>query len=157
MAERKWEKNIIYQTSQSKAHPVGSFPGVELFSIHEPDINGDINIGGSWHTGTVPEEDDYGPHYHDADEFLGLIGSNPKDYRDLGGEVEFWFEDEKYMITKTCVIFIPKMVKHAPIFFRRIDTPIFMFSTTPEKKRTSTYVDDPKWKHLKGPTGGFFR
>jgi len=45
----------------------------------------------------------------------------------LGGEVEFWMEDEKHIITKTCLVFIPKSVKHCPLIFRRIDTPIFMF------------------------------
>jgi hypothetical protein len=46
---------------------------------------------------------------------------------ELGGEIEFWLEDEKYMLTKSCIIFVPKGMKHCPIVFRRIDRPIFHF------------------------------
>ncbi|HUT67701.1 MAG TPA: hypothetical protein VMW86_04025 [Dehalococcoidales bacterium] len=66
-------------------------------------------------------------HTHDFDEIIGFGGTN-RDYpRDLGGEIEFWLGDEKHIITRTCLIFIPKGVKHCPIIFRRVDTPIFMF------------------------------
>ena len=113
-----------------------------------------LAVACAWWTGTVPEEEQYGPHVHEADEYLGLIGSNPEDFRDLCGEVEWWFEDEKYTITKSCLIWVPAGVKHAPIVFRRIDRPIFFFSTVKSSEHSTTHLEDPKFSHMKGPRGG---
>lgn len=68
-------------------------------------------------------------HTHDSDEIIGFFGSNPKDPYTLGGEIEFWLEDEKFMLTKTTMIFVPKGMKHCPLILRRVDSPIFHFST----------------------------
>lgn len=68
------------------------------------------------------------PHTHEFDEVLAFFGSNPEDPRDLCGEVELWLEDEKHLLTKSCMVFIPKGLKHAPMNIRRADRPIFHFS-----------------------------
>ena len=66
-------------------------------------------------------------HTHDYDEVLGFYGSDPQNPRDLGGEVEFWLEDEKYVLTSSFLVFIPKGMKHCPLQTHRIDRPIFHF------------------------------
>lgn len=71
-------------------------------------------------------------HYHDFDEYIGFIGSNPEDTHDLCGEVEIWLDDEKHILTKSCAVFIPKGLMHCPIYFRKVDRPIFYFSTGPK-------------------------
>ena len=68
------------------------------------------------------------PHSHDFDEIVTLFGTNPDDTRDLCGEVEFWIEDEKHTINKSCLVFVPKGIKHAPLYFNRIDWPVFHFT-----------------------------
>jgi hypothetical protein len=75
-------------------------------------------------------------HDHDFDEIIGFMGSNRNNPRDLGGEIEFWFDGEPYQLTKSCYIFIPKGVKHSPVVIKRIDTPIFMF----ESANNTAYV-----------------
>jgi hypothetical protein len=67
-------------------------------------------------------------HVHDFNEILAFFGSNPADYSDLCGEVELWLGDEKHILTKSCMVFIPKGLKHCPLVFRRIDRPIFHFA-----------------------------
>jgi len=67
------------------------------------------------------------PHTHEFDEVIGFGGTNRNHPRDLGGEIEFLIGGESHVITKTCLIFVPKGVSHCPITLRRIDTPIFMF------------------------------
>ena len=66
-------------------------------------------------------------HSHEFDEIVTLFGTNPDDTRDLGGEVEFWIEDEKYELTNSSVIFIPKGTRHCPIIFHKVERPIFHF------------------------------
>ncbi len=73
-------------------------------------------------------------HTHDYDEYLVFLGTNHEDPRNLGGEVEVWIDGEKHMVDKSCAIFIPAGVKHAPIYLRRIDTPIWYIATSPTKK-----------------------
>jgi hypothetical protein len=67
-------------------------------------------------------------HTHDFDEVIGFFGSNPDDVHDLGGEVELWMGGEKHIITKSCLVFVPKGVEHCPLAFNRVDRPIFHFT-----------------------------
>jgi mannose-6-phosphate isomerase-like protein (cupin superfamily) len=73
-------------------------------------------------------------HTHDYDEYLVFLGTDHQEPRNLGGEIEFWIDGEKHTITKSCAVFIPAGVKHAPIYFKRIDTPIWYIATSPTKK-----------------------
>ena len=75
------------------------------------------------------------PHSHDFDEVIGFGGTNRNYPRELGGEIEFHMGGETHILTKTCLIFVPKGVEHCPVTFTRIDTPIFMF----EAANNATY------------------
>ena len=65
------------------------------------------------------------PHCHDFDEVVSFIGSNVDDPYDLGGEIEIWLDGEQHILRKTCLIFIPKGMKHCPLIIRRVDRPIY--------------------------------
>lgn len=67
-------------------------------------------------------------HTHDFDEVITFFGTNPEDPHDLCGEVELWLGDEKHILTKSCVVFVPKGLKHCPLVIRRVDRPIFHFT-----------------------------
>lgn len=62
---------------------------------------------------------------------------------DLGGEVEFWLEDEQHILTKTSMIFVPGGMKHCPLIVRRVDRPIFHFSTVTEGRYTMHGYEEP--------------
>ena len=70
-------------------------------------------------------------HTHDFDEVITFFGTNPEDPWDLCGEIELWLGDEKHMLTKTCIVFVPKGLKHCPLIIRRADRPIFHFTAGP--------------------------
>jgi hypothetical protein len=101
----------------------------------------DVVLKGSYYTEAVwiwparadvyPETAEPNSHAHDYDETLGFFGTDFKDPNDLGGELEFWIEDEKFMITRSCLIFIPKGTHHCPLVIHRVDRPIFHFGTGP--------------------------
>jgi mannose-6-phosphate isomerase-like protein (cupin superfamily) len=71
------------------------------------------------------------PHTHDFDEVLGFFGTNPEEPENLYGEIDIWLGDEKHTLTKSCLVFIPKGLKHCPLVIRKVDRPIFHFSTGP--------------------------
>ena len=71
-------------------------------------------------------------HTHDCPEIIGFFSNDPDNPNELGGEIEFWFEDEKHIITKSCLIFVPAGLKHCPLIIRKADRPIFHFSTLTE-------------------------
>jgi hypothetical protein len=61
------------------------------------------------------------------------------DPHDRGGEIELWLEDEQHIITRSSLVFIPKGLRHCPLRIRRVDRPIFHFST----------VTDGQYKYIK--------
>jgi hypothetical protein len=85
----------------------------------------------SWYWKADPNEGTPA-HSHDFDEVVGFIGSDPQNPSDLGGHVDFWLEDEKYELTKSCLIFCPKGLRHCPLRVMRVDRPILFvaFSVT---------------------------
>jgi len=75
-----------------------------------------------------PEPDVVLAHTHDFDEIVGFFGSDSRNPHDLGGEIEFWLEDEKYILKNSCLIFIPKGMKHCPERVLKVERPIFHVS-----------------------------
>lgn len=81
-------------------------------------------------------------HTHDADEIIGFFGNDPDDRYNLGAEIEFWLEDEMHLITTSALIFVPGGMKHCPLILRRVDRPIFHFSTV--TKGQYNYIPEKK-------------
>jgi hypothetical protein len=81
-------------------------------------------------------------HTHDADEMIGFFSNSPQDPYTLGAEIEFWLEDEMHIITTSSLIFVPRGMKHCPLILRRVDRPIFHFSTV--TTGTYNYIRDEK-------------
>jgi hypothetical protein len=71
---------------------------------------------------------DVEPHKHDHDEVLAVFGTDTKNIHDLGGEMEVFLDGERHIVTKSCLLFIPKGLMHGPIRFLRIDRPVFHFA-----------------------------
>jgi hypothetical protein len=67
-------------------------------------------------------------HLHNCDEIIAFMGTNLSDPHDLCGVVEMWLSDEKYLLTKSCLVFAPKGVVHCPLIVREVNRPIFHFT-----------------------------
>ena len=65
------------------------------------------------------------PHSHPFIEIFSYMGTNMDDPSDLGGEIEFWLEDEKFVFTRSFMVYIPANMEHCPLVFRRMDAPMF--------------------------------
>jgi hypothetical protein len=98
--------------------------------IDDSVVNGAFQMNCSWYIKPPADKtNEAQAHTHDADEIIGFFGSNYQDPYDLGAEIEFWLEDEMHIITSSALIFVPKGMKHCPLILRRVDRPIFHFST----------------------------
>jgi hypothetical protein len=143
MPKQKYAKNILTEdlmpppperdvkSMEEQAKAGKTLDRTLLLGIQDSIVKGAFFAGCEWLwqlTGNGPVAIET-PHTHDFDEIIGFAGSNRNHPRDLGGEIEFWMDDEPYTLTKTCFIFIPKGVKHCPVVLKRIDTPIFMFES----------------------------
>ena len=77
------------------------------------------------------------PHVHDYDEAIFFIGSDPRNFSNLGAEVEFAIgeEQEKHVFDKPTAVVIPKGLPHCPIVTKRIDRPYLCMAVSLTGKR----------------------
>lgn len=137
MAELKYQKyivtDLILPEETEKRLPEYNKRATRVLWLEDFIIEGAPSIICSWYwkaseTGGTPA------HTHDFDEVVGFIGSDPQNPRDLCGEVEFWLEDEKYILTNSCFIFAPKGMRHCPLRVLRVDRPILFLALSMSNK-----------------------
>ncbi len=142
MSELKYANYII---TQAKAPPLIPSYRHESAAISSPGMRrlaylGDDIVQGAPHMGCMwlmprlrneNEKPGVEAHTHDYEEILGFYGADPYNPEELFGEIEFWLEDEKYLLTKSCTIYVPKGMRHCPLTVYRLDKPIFHFGYTP--------------------------
>lgn len=151
MAESKYSKYIVtdYISNEEKLRrgrtPDERKPGVPfangLLWLDEKIVNGAFYMElvmlepGSKSTGVWVR-----PHTHEYDEILGFVGTNASNPRELGGEVELWLDDEKHVLSKTCLVFVPKGLRHCPLEILKVSTPIIHFSVMTGRQYLWTFV-----------------
>ncbi len=138
MAELKYQKYILSdlilpEAAQKRAAEYEK-KATRILWMEDFNVKGAPSIFCSWYWSVTEEGGGTPSHTHDFDEVIGLIGSDMKNPLDLCGEVEFWLEDEKYILTKSSLILCPKGMRHCPLRVLRVDKPIFFIavSTTEE-------------------------
>jgi hypothetical protein len=68
------------------------------------------------------------PHSHNFDEMIGIIGSNRKYPRIVGGDVTIALGNETHTINQSSLIYIPKGLVHCPLQFTNVKEPVLCFS-----------------------------
>ncbi len=132
MADSKYGKYIVTELKvppeKQKIAAEYSKYATRILWMDENVVDGAFHMNTAWYlkSATTVESN---PHVHDTDEIIGFFGSNSQDPYDLGGEIEIWLEDEKHIITRTAMLFVPAGMKHCPLILRRVDRPIFHFTT----------------------------
>jgi hypothetical protein len=150
----KYDKYFIFESAASPTHPKEGFPWIPLVRIDDRVLPEAFYFECIWTTGPIPMEKAYKPHRHDADEFVGFIGTDFDNPAELCAEIEFYFDDEKHVFTKNCVVFIPAGIWHNPVIVNKLERPVFCFSTSPAVKYTQEVNRDPRWDHLEDPPEG---
>ncbi|MFH0917042.1 MAG: hypothetical protein V1912_11450 [bacterium] len=113
--------------SKQRIHAEYSKYATRTLWLDDEVVEGAFHMNTSWYF--KPATPEPHTHTHEADEIIGFFGNDAADPHDLGGEVEIWLEDEKHLITRSALIFVPAGMKHCPLAFTRVDRPIFHFTT----------------------------
>jgi hypothetical protein len=66
------------------------------------------------------------PHAHEVDELFFIFGGDPQNYFEFGAVIEIMMgeEQERHIVDKTTIIYIPKGVVHCPIRTLKVDKPV---------------------------------
>lgn len=68
------------------------------------------------------------PHSHDVDELFFIFGGNPRNYFEFGAEIEIMMgegaDQERHIVDKTTIIYIPAGIVHCPINTLKVDKPV---------------------------------
>jgi hypothetical protein len=86
--------------------------------------------------GEIKDEASPEPHTHEYAEVLGFFGTDPKNPKDLGAEIEFYIDGERNVMDQTFLAFVPAGVVHNPLYIHKIIRPVFHFATFPGKSYT---------------------
>jgi hypothetical protein len=143
MSGLKWEKNILteltvpsdIQYRQEKYNQRAR----RILWLEDEMIKGAFSVICSWYL-KATEEEGTPSHVHDFDEVCGFFGNNPDHPEDLGGEIDFWMEDEKYTLDKSCLIYIPRDIRHCPLRVTRVDRPFLFLAVSTTSKYTKDKI-----------------
>ena len=142
MSKKRYAKNFVTETCIPFTSPVqikmiedqkkaGNFVNfAPQYYLNDDKVKGSFFMMNTWTlsmNGTKPVQLELA-HTHDYDEILGFMGSDVNNVTELGGKIEIWLEDEKYIITKSFMVFIPKGMKHCPIIIKRVDRPFLGYA-----------------------------
>ncbi len=127
MVKRKYAKYIYTKPPESKYKKKADGPALDqILMVNGSNVPGAFHVHMAWvHPGPNPGV--YEAHVHPHDEMLGFIGTNPDDNSDLGAEATLWIGDEKYVIKKSFMAFIPKGLVHCPLTVINVKRPILHF------------------------------
>lgn len=123
MAELKYDKYFLTKFKEASNLPAVASPQAYFRGARQiPGAN--LNMG--WQLFVEPIYLEKEPHTHDVDEYLIFLGGKLPDVFDFKAEIDFWIgeEQEKHVIDKATIIFIPRGLVHCPLNFKRIDEPI---------------------------------
>jgi hypothetical protein len=150
MNKSKYGKYIVFNPKPNRESPNAGrtdAPGPDIgkfvFYVDHEYPPGANYMEGGWLVKAYPDKVWARAHTHEFDELIGFYGSDMNDVNNLGGEIEIWLEDEKFILTKSCTIFVPKGMKHCPLIIKRIDRPIFHFTASPSGKYVRELVNKP--------------
>jgi hypothetical protein len=149
---RKYVLTELTRDSRDALLPAGLDPAIvsdtkshkKLLSLDDTVIKGSFYTEAVWiwpaGNDVYPETAEPNSHAHEYDETIAFFGTDFSNTNDLCGEIELWMEDEKLILTHSCLIFVPKGMYHCPLIIHRVNKPIFHFSTGPG----SVYMQEVK-------------
>jgi len=136
MTDSKYGKYVVTELKipedKQKIAEAYSKYATRILWMDENVVEGAFHMNTAWYLNAAMTLESTS-HVHDTDEIIGFFGNDAANPHDLGGEIEIWLEDEKQVITRSAMLFVPAGMKHCPLILKRVDRPIFHFTTVPGK------------------------
>lgn len=146
MAQRKYQNYILTDIKlpypQRQRAEIYAQRATRILWLEDFVIKGAPSVICSWYW-KATEEPGTPAHTHDFDEVVGFIGSDPDNPTDLGGEIEFWLEDEKYILKESCLIYCPKGLRHCPLRVVKVERPILFLAFSVSTEYSKNILDSP--------------
>jgi hypothetical protein len=123
MVKGKYDNLIVPAPIMQSTH----FPAITCPQINAgPEQLNNIPFIMNWSYLTEPFVMVEESHSHDFEQVLCFIGGDPTNIHEFGGEIWFYFgeEKEKHVITTPSYICVPKNVVHAPLIVKKINKPV---------------------------------
>ena len=116
-------------------------PGVK--STHVLKVDKDrladfFSVDCTWYWNVEGERTIAGPHTAEVKRVIGIVGANPADPHDLGGEVTAWVNGEKQILNQSCLIFVPAGTSFGPVRINRLNNPMFFVTISPQQEATAS-------------------
>jgi mannose-6-phosphate isomerase-like protein (cupin superfamily) len=150
MAKTKYDK--FFYSDFKEPSNISVVAGPQAYFRGDWQIPGaKMNMG--WQLFVKPIQLEKEPHTHECDEYLMFLGGELPDlFSSFQAEIDLCMgeEEEKHLITKPTIIFIPKGMVHCPLNFRKIDKPVLFHALLLSPVFTKTM--NGKEFTYKGPT-----
>ncbi|MBN1189120.1 MAG: hypothetical protein JXA46_05145 [Dehalococcoidales bacterium] len=138
MADQRYLKNFIFSDKKDLKLPPYRMQVDPRFFRRMTVVDKDAIPGGKFYCetnwilpgfGTQPlppgkKANYWEEHTHDFRVMTCFYGFNYDNIMDLGAEIEFWIDGEKYIIKESFTAFIPAGVKHGPLTIRNVVKPV---------------------------------
>ncbi len=150
MVESKYEKYVVRKPAIVKADYTDEVPETDEIPLRSPvdtgpmvifskdfvkEANSIVEYGIVSGDMTIGDGSFVNPHKHDYEEIFLFLGTDPKNPRDLGAEIEFWVGEgenlEKIVFNTSSSIYIPPGVAHFPQTWRNVKRPVMTLVIMP--------------------------
>ena len=133
MSPRKYDQYFSYEPLRSiSTQP--TLGKMEMYDVNGPEWDTACII----HYSAVPKPIFMlkEPHTHPFPEFVCFMGGDPANVRDFGAEVEMCMgeEQEKYVIDRSTVVFLPAGFPHCPLEITVVKKPIVLMTISLSKE-----------------------
>lgn len=122
--------------------PPGSSPmSARVLHLEDDIAKGSFYVDFVWlyeGTGQAPAP----PHTHEWPELIAMAGCDPEHPHDLGGPMSIVLGDETHVVTKSCLVCIPKGLNHCPWKWEDIKKPTLVFTAGPSATYTGSHKKD---------------
>ena len=116
----------LFSTSLRENSITDVVAGPQAYVRGDSDLPGaKINMG--WQMFVKPYKLERESHHHDTDEYLFFLGAELPDLvGSFDGEIEYFMgpEYERHIITKPCILYIPRGFEHNPMDIKRVGKPL---------------------------------
>ena len=138
MAKNKYDK--LFLTDFKEPSNLSAVAGPQAYFRGDRQIPG-ANLNMGWQLFVRPIFLEKEPHTHNVDEYLIALGGELPDlFSSFQAEIDFCIgeEQEKHVINKPTIIFIPKGMVHCPLNIRKVDKPVLFHAILLSPRFTKT-------------------